>query len=252
MGTSSSHSGNKDKKGLLPSDFGEQQSKPEVSWKTTKIGFSKYINGHGGSVGKTVKNYVKASGGTEQLFRSSKSGVRGAVNIGRLFSDIQQYGYQRTFDELGIAYQGKSVKEICSGLVNYIVNSSDSKEDSVAKIAAVNAMATIYEYMENNNLEIQSLDKVENGLVEQVLSTYVACYISGRILNDLQFCLEKNSDDIDKTVKIEQEIKDYVSGKVTTTFQIKEIRDKIFGHQSMEVGIEQLYKKCYSVLEDMV
>ena len=82
MGTSSSHSGNKDKKGLLPSDFGEQQSKPEVSWKTTKIGFSKYINGHGGSVGKTVKNYVKASGGTEQLFRSSKSGVRGAVSEG--------------------------------------------------------------------------------------------------------------------------------------------------------------------------
>lgn len=64
--------------------------------------------------------------------------------------------------------------------------------------------------------------------------------------------LRKNSDDIDKTVKIEQEIKDYVSGKVTTTFQIKEIRDKIFGHQSIEVGIEQLYKKCYSVLEDMV
>ena len=122
----------------------------------------------------------------------------------------------------------------------------------MAKIAAVNAMATIYEYMENNNLEIQSLDKVENEMVEQILSTYVECYISGRILNDLQFCLEKNSDDIDKTVKIEQEIKDYVSGKVTTTFQIKEIRDKIFGHQSIEVGIEQLYKKCYSVLEDMV
>ncbi len=252
MGTSSSHLGNKDKKGLLPSDFNEQELKPEVSWQTTKTGFSKFINGHGGSVEKTVKNYVKASGGTEQLFRSSKSGIRGAVNIGRLFSDIQQHGYQRTFDELGIAYQGKSVKEICSGLVNYIVNSSDSKEDSVARIAAVNAMAKIYEYMENNNLEVQSLDNVDSGMVEQVLNTYVECYISGRILNDLQFCLEKNCDDIDKTVRIEQEVKDYVSSKVNTTFLIKEIRDKIFGHQSIEAGIEQLYKKCYSVLEDMV
>lgn len=252
MGTSSSHLGNKDRKGLLPSDFGEQQQKPEVSWKTTKTGFSKYIKGHGGSVEKTVKNYVKASGGTEQLYRSSKSGVRGAVNIGRLFSDIQQRGYQRTFDELGIAYLGKSVKEICSGLVNYIVNASDSKEDSVARIAAVNAMATIYEYMEDNSLEIQFLDKADNGLVEKVLSTYVECYISGRILNDLQYCLEKNSNDIDKTVKIEQDIKNYVSSKVTTTFQIKEIREKIFGHQLIENGIEQLYKKCYSVLEDMV
>jgi len=254
MGTSSSHSGNKDNKdnkGLLPNDYNGQQSKPEVSWQATKTGFSKYINGHGGGVGKTAKNYVKASGGTAGLLRSSKSGIRGAVNIGRLFSDIQQHGYQKTFDDLGIEYQGKSAKEICSGLVNYIVDSSDSKEDSVARIAAVNAMSKMYEYMENNNMEIQSLNKVDNELMEQVLSTYVECYIWGRILNDLQYCLEKYSDDIDRTVEVEQEMKDYVSSKVSTTFQIKEIRDKIFGHQSLEDGIEELYRKCYSVLEDM-
>lgn len=63
MGTSSSHSGNKDNKGLLPSDYNGQQSKPEVSWQATKTGFSKYINGHGGGVAKTARNYVKAAGG---------------------------------------------------------------------------------------------------------------------------------------------------------------------------------------------
>lgn len=95
MGTSSSHSGNKDNKGLLPSDYNGQQSKPEVSWQATKTGFSKYINGHGGGVAKTARNYVKAAGGTVSLIKSSKSGIRGAVNIGRLFSDIQQQGYQK-------------------------------------------------------------------------------------------------------------------------------------------------------------
>ena len=251
MGTSSSHMGNKDNKGLLPNDYNESQLKPEVSWQATKTGFSKYINGNGGSVGKTAQNYVKASGGTAGLLRSSKSGIRGAINIGKLFSDIQQDGYRKTFDDLGIEYQGKSAKEICSSLVNYIVDSADSKEDSVARIAAVNAMSKIYEYVENNNLEIQSLDKVDNELMEQVLSAYVECYIWGRILNDLQYCLEKYSDDMERTVKVEQEMKDYVSSKVSTTFQIKEIKDKIFGHQLMEDGIEELYKKCYSVLEDM-
>src|SRR5699024_3697680 len=128
----------------------------------------------------TAKNYVKASGGTAGLLRSSKSGIRGAVNIGRLFSEFQQYGYQKTFDDLGIEYQGKSAKEICSSLVNYVVDSSDSKEDSVARIAAVNAMSKMYEYVEKNNMEIQSLNKVNNELIEQVLSTYVECYIWGR------------------------------------------------------------------------
>lgn len=250
MGTSSSHSGKKDK-GLLPKDYNGQRSNPEVSWQTTKTGFSKYINGHGGSIGKTARNFVKASGGTTSLLKSSKSGIRGAVNIGRLFSDIQQFGYQKTFEELGIEYQGKSVKEICSGLVNYIVSSSDSKEDSVARIAAVNAMSKMYEYIENKNMEIQCLNKVDNELMEKVLSAYVECYIWGRILNDLQYCLEKYSADINRTVEVEQEMKDYVSSKVSTTFQIKEIRDKIFGHQSVEDGIEELYRKCYSVLEDM-
>ena len=82
-------------------------------------------------------------------------------------------------------------------MVNYISASADSKEDSVARIAAVNAMSKMYEYMENNNLELQSLDKVDNVLMEQVLSKYVECYIWGRILNDLQYCLEKYSNDID-------------------------------------------------------
>lgn len=136
-------------------------------------------------------------------------------------------------------------------MVNYVVDSSDSKEDSVARIAAVNAMSKMYEYVEKNNMEIQSLNKVNNELIEQVLSTYVECYIWGRILNDLQYCLEKYSDDIDRTIEVEKEMKDYVSSKVSTTFQIKEIRDKIFGQQSLEDGIEELYRKCYSVLEDM-
>ena len=41
MGTSSSHSGNKDNKRLLPNEYNGQQSKPEVGWKATKTGFSK-------------------------------------------------------------------------------------------------------------------------------------------------------------------------------------------------------------------
>lgn len=58
----------------------------------------------------------------------------------------------------------------------------------------------------------------------------------------------------DKAILVEgasEEMKDYVSSKVRTTFQIKEIRDKIFGHHSIEDGIEALYEKCYSVLEEM-
>ena len=129
MGTSSSHRGNKDKKELLPNDY----VKPIVSWQATKTEFSKYINGNGGSIRKTVSNYVKSSGGAGELLKSSSSGIRATANISRLFAGIQRDGYEKTFENLGIEYQGKGAKEICSDLVNYVSAPSNSKEDAVAR-----------------------------------------------------------------------------------------------------------------------
>lgn len=251
MGTSSSHTGNKDNKGLLPNDFENPLVQPSVSWQATKTGFSKYINGNGGSIGKTASNYIKASGGTETLIKSSRSGIKGAINISRLFSSIQQFGIERTFDDLGIQYLGKSVREVCSNLVNYIVDVSESKEDSVARKAAATAMSEVYQYIEKHEMDIKSLENLNREMVEQVLCIFVENYIWGRILNDLEYCLEKYSDDIDRTIKVEKEMKDYVSNKVRTTFKIKEVRNKIFGEKSLEMGIEELYRKCYSALEGM-
>ena len=108
MGTSSSHSGNKDNKGLLPSDYDGQQSKPEVSWQATKTGFSKYINGHGGGVSKTAKNYVKAAGGTAGLVNSSKSGIKGAINIGM----IGVWKKERQWKEVEADYIINDLKEL--------------------------------------------------------------------------------------------------------------------------------------------
>lgn len=247
MGTSSSHGGNKDNKELLPNDY----VKPIVSWQTTKTGFSKYINGNGGSIRKTVSNYVKSSGGARGLLKSSSSGIRATANISRLFAGIQRDGYEKTFENLGIEYQGKGAKEICSDLVNYVSAPSNSKEDAVAREAAINAMSKIYQFIENNGLDIKALDKMDNDLMDEVVGAYVECYIWGRILNDLEYCLEKNSDDIERTLQIEDEMKSYVSNVVDVAFHSPGIREKIFGNKTISAGVEELYKKCYSALEDM-
>lgn len=247
MGTSSSHGGNKGKKGLLPNDY----VKPIVSWQATKTEFSKYINGNGGSIRKTVSNYVKSSGGAGGLLKSSSSGIRATANISKLFSGIQREGYEKTFESLGIEYQGKSAKEICSDLVNYVSPPSTSKEDAVAREAAINAMSKIYQFIESNELDIKALDRIDDDLMDEVMGTYVECYIWGRILNDLEYCLEKHSDDIERTLHIEDEMKSYVSSVVDVAFHSPGIREKVFGNRTISAGVEELYKKCYSALEDM-
>lgn len=252
MGTSSSYGGNKDKKGLLPNDYDDNEDKnPVTSWKGTKTEFTKYINGNGGSgIRGTSRNYVKASGGSKALVQSSKAGTKGAVSIGNIFSKVAEKGFANTFDELGIQFRGKSVEEICSTLVNYIASESNTKDDGIAREAATNALVEIYQYMKDNELTFESVDSVPSELMDCVFCTYVENYIWGKILNDLEICLEKHVTDLNETIKIENEMKIYVSNVVTTAFNSKGTREKVFGKQSIEAGVEELYQRCYEELEE--
>jgi hypothetical protein len=249
MGTSSSYGGNKDKKNLLPEDY-DENSNQQISWQSVKTGLSKYINGSGGNgIKGTARQYVKAAGGAASLTARSTSGISGAVNIGNMFSSIRENGVIETFERFGIEYTGKSVEEICSSLINYIAPDSNSKEDGVAREAATEAMTHLYQYIDNNDMEIETLDSMPEELIEETFCCYIENYIWGKILNDLEFCFEKNSNDPQKTVMMEQELKLYISNTVSVAFNSPEIKEKIFGNQSIENGVKVLYKDCYEEME---
>ncbi len=257
MGTSSSYGGHKDNKGLLPDDYMEgdidQSNNDEnVSWQSVKTALSKYISGNGGSdVRHTVRNYVNASGGAETLVSKSSNGVNGAVNIARMFNSIKENGIRWTFEKIGIEYVGKSAKEIYSSLVNYIMRKSDSKDDIVAREAASEALSNLYKLVEDGDEGLESLDSISEESMDIVFCSYVESYITGKILNDLAICFEKNSDDIEKTIRIENDMKLYISNLVYATFNSKGMKEKIFGDKSIKSGVELLYSKCYKEMEEI-
>lgn len=251
MGTSSSYGGQKDKKGLLPDDYDGNNEVFPSSWKGTKTEFSKHINGNGGSgTKKTVGNFVKSSGGASRLLHSSSSGIRGAVNIGTLFSKVVSQGFSKTFDELGIQYHDKSVEEICSSLVNYIAKDSNTKDDAISREAATNALVEVYSYMDENQITFETQDTIPEALMDCVFCKYVENYIWGKILNDLEICLEKHATNIEKILQVENEMKLYVSNTVSAAFNSEKMRDKVFGKQSAEAGVKELYLRCYKELEE--
>lgn len=257
MGTSSSYGGHKDNRGLLPDDYiegnSDQSNNDEnISWQSVKTGLSKYIKGNGGSdVRHTARNYVSASGGAEKLVGKSLNGINGAVNIARIFHSIKENGIKWTFEKIGIDYVGKSVKEIYSSLVNYIIRKSDSKDDVVAREAASEALSNMYKLVEDGDLDLQSLDSISEEAMDTVFCSYVESYITGKILNDLAICFEKNSDDIEKTIRIENDMKLYISNLVYATFNSKGMKEKIFGDKSIKTGVEILYNKCYKEMEEI-
>ena len=86
--------------------------------------------------------------------------------------------------------------------------------------------------------------------MDYVFCEYVESYVWGKILNDLEICLEKHATDIDQTIRIEREMKSYVSNTVSTAFNSEGMRERIFGKQSAEAGVQELYLRCYEELEE--
>lgn len=267
MGTSSSYDGQKDHKKLIPDDYNEEENSEEenseeenseeenrgITWQGAKTQFSKYINNnHGAGVRKTASNYVKAAGGRKNLLKKSKSGISVAVRFANTLLSMKEKGLYKTFEELGIEYKGKSMEEICSLLVNSIAEEGITKDEIIGREAITDAISEMYEYIEKNNLDFELTNSVPENLMDQVLCKFIGSYIWGKILNNLEICLEKNCSETKRSKNIEQDMKDYVVATVSAAFEFKGMREKIFGRNSMSQAIETLYDDCYKTLEKFV
>ena len=170
MGTSSIFGGNKDRNSLLPADYTGQSEQDEknVTWKSTKTNMSKYVTSGGkrGSASRIIRQAIKANGGAHRMAMNSSAGVRAARNIGGLFSNIRENGITATFQQLGIEYEGKSVREIFSRLINVIAPSSETKEDIVAREASQAALSNVYEYVEENSMDLSCVDHMPGEIIE--------------------------------------------------------------------------------------
>lgn len=255
MGTSSIYNGNKDKNPLLPDDYDpndeqgsvEPQKSPKVSWQTVKTDMSKFINsgGHSGSVKHIARQYVKASGGSGQMLNQSSAGMRTAGNIGNFLFGIRTEGIVTTLRKFGITYTGRSIHEVFSELVSAVSFNSDTKEDIVAKEAAQESLSKLYDFVETNNLELESLDIMPAVLMNEALCEYVGSYIWIKMMNDLESRFEKYIDNPKEALIIEQEFKQYIFNTVREEFENK--GDII--NQEVSSSIVTLYSKCLDVLE---
>ncbi|MEA5009156.1 hypothetical protein [Clostridium tyrobutyricum] len=253
MGTSSSYAGRKDKNNLLPDDYNNNDNNQEVpriaSWQSLKMEMSKYINGNGGSIRRIGGKYIKASGGSSALIATSTNGIRATTNIGNFFSEIKQEGVINTFRKFEIEYIGKDVNEILSSLVNFIAEGSDTKDEGIAREAATYALSQVYDFIEKGGMTIDILDSMPDELMNEVLCSYVENYIWGKMLNELEYNLEKYSDDPKESVKIEKEIKTYIENVVNIEFENSELKSTYLATDSISQSVEILYEKCYEVME---
>ena len=94
-------------------------------------------------------------------------------------------------DQLGIEYEGKSVREIFSRLINVIAPSSETKEDIVAREASQAALSNVYEYVEENSMDLSCVDHMPIEVMDISMKAFLTEYILGSVTKDLECRVEK-------------------------------------------------------------
>lgn len=255
MGTSSIFNGRNDRNPLLPDDYEPNQNENQnaaepVKWKTVKSNMSKYINSGGskGSVRHIAQQYVKAAGGSHRMASQAHSGIKAGGNLGGFFNGVISNGLDATFEKLGIEYTGKPVTEVFSRLVDIVAPNSNTKEDIVAKEAVLDALSKVYDYVEANDMNIESINNMPPELMTEALKEYVGSYIWITMMKDLGSRLEMYIADSLDSHSVECEFKDLIMGIVDVEFRNKgDVIDK-----DVSSTIKDLHERCLSVLEGIV
>lgn len=259
MGTSSIYNGPKDQNALLPEGFEEEynkevektQEETEVlaPWQAAKTSMSQFINGTHGNRSRVLRSYTRALGGSRNIASIVRNGVRSAVNLGSLLSSISSEGIESTLQSLSISFRGRSVEELFSTLVNVLAPESNTKEDIVARKASVEALSQLYEFVEQNEMEIEILDTLDGFLFNRVMSTFISSFIFERLLNDLESRFEKYASNVELAISKEVEVKDYVQQNTEIRLSKIDFKNIDYNQNNVEDIFEEIYIKCYEILE---
>ncbi|UFK97746.1 hypothetical protein [Kaistella faecalis] len=223
----------------------EKQDEQTVEWSNAKTFMSKIASGRSNNIKGAVSKYVKAYGGAKSASKNAVGGIKTTINLGNFVRGISEKGLKETLDAYKIDYKDKGGKEILSELINILAPSPSTKDDAVSRKALILTMEILYELIEQESSEIETIEKLD---VNIIVPTYIEAYIYQKLINDLGSRIESYSKSAADAVAVEKDIKEYIHSKIEVVFKGKDIKDYEFSTKE----ILSLYNQCYTVMEDLL
>ena len=242
MGTSNIFDGNNDRNPLLPDDYQpESQTGSNNLWKVAKTSMSKYVSSGGtrGTAKGILRDYIMAGGGARQMMSATASGLHSARNIGSFFSGVAQNGILPTLSELGIQFEGKSIHEVFSQLINLMAPNSETKEDITARIATQAALRDLYVYIEQNSLKLDALKHIPQDIIDKALKSFFTEYIWANFMKDMESRIEQYMENTDSAFDREKELKGTIKAVVDVEYRK---HTELFG-KSIDDAVRHLMEK---------
>ena len=251
MGTSNIFEGNNDRNPLLPDDYQpDSQKGTDNTWKAAKTSMSKYVSSEGlrGTAKGILRDYIKAGGGAKQMMSAATSGLKSARNIGSFFWSVAQNGILPTLSELGVEFEGKSIHEVFSQLVNMMSPNSETKEDITARMATQAALRDLYVYIEQNHLELDTLKHIPRVIIDKALKSFFTEYIWANFMKDMESRIEQYMSNTDSAFEREKELKGTIKAVVDVEY---EKHTELFS-QSIDEAVSHLMEKSLNSLEGIL
>ncbi len=255
MGTSNIYYGPRDKNHLIPNDYDNESDdesfdNQSLNWQIVKSNMSKFLKSGGkySSTRNIASQYIQAMGGSKMVISRSNSGIRAGSNIVSFFEHILNEGIETTLNDLKIEYEGKPATEILSKLVNVLAPDSDTKEDVAARQAMMLALAKIFSYLEEHNMNIDKINDISPTLISKVVVEYISSYIWISMMANLGSRLEIYISNAKDAYNLELEFKNMIINIVEIEYNKNE---KILSLEP-NLAMSMLYEKCVNVLEVII
>lgn len=234
-----------------PSELPQAPSS-KMPWRTAKISLGKAASsGAGpGALPRAGRRYVGANGGSRNAAKNARNGRSATRKLGSFLSAISTQGIQSTLQQLGLsAWIGKPAESVFTAISNALAPNAGSRESMFARQAINEALESLYEQYVVADGDITKLDQIGTEDMTQAIEIAVSAYIYNRWLGELAIAIEQKSVSAKDAVRLERDVKAFVSECVHLDSQNIDILSLDWNGSTGQQFIDSIFIEAYSVLE---
>ncbi len=250
MGTSSSYEGVKPSSGQLnPQPDGAEQPDNDRH-RVPRHNFTKFITSGGDddiAFGRAIASCVGTIlGGAKQAAGRMSSECSVSVELVNILSEANKNGIQDVIAQKDIkgldleSLDTLSIPELYAVLVDVICPTGADRDDAMARDAYLNTIVDV------NELGLD-LKKPSPETVAKFKGHYISNAIKNRIVNEIATGLVTKPKDAGEAQEIEKKLKGSIHKVICDEV---ENDNGIIQADDMKVAIDNLYEKCYALLEE--
>jgi hypothetical protein len=195
------------------------------------------------------RRYVSAKGGARKAAATASGGRATTARIGSFVSNVASIGFAEATRALGLeGIVGQKVDAVLAAIINAIAPTGTSNDDAIARRAASETIRELFEKYEVQQAGLDALDAMTEADAADSIERSVANYVYQRWLFDLSQRIEQNAVSETDAVKLERDVKDFVTGLVKLKLDGKEAVHLDWKGMQGQKFVQEIYDAAYKLL----